>query len=181
MEQLRRPAVAPGVLVLSLVNAQVQAEVLRDMGRALALARSRRPLAMAQAMNAVESAMLTASDAGLAEVPGKGTGSPLARLLERLDGDLAHPWSVARMAAIAGLSPSRFAHVFRRSYGETPRRYLERRRLEQAAARLRTTSLPCYQIARELGFDDIVQFTRRFRAWYGHPPGRWRTGNGGPR
>ena len=115
--------------------------------------------------------MLTATEASPSDL---SLDPRLTAAIERMERDLGHSWRVVELARIASLSPSRFAHAFRDRLGETPRRYLERRRLEEAALRLRATALSAQRIAAEFGFADLAHFSRRFRLRYGAMPGRWR-------
>ena len=68
---------------------------------------------------------------------------PLARHLLRArdlaDARYSDPLSVADLAAVAGLSPAHFSRQFKQTFGESPHQYLLTRRLERAAALLRTT------------------------------------------
>lgn len=98
----------------------------------------------------------------------------LQRVLDALHHDLAHPWREAELAEVAGLSTSRFAHLFRQELGVPPVRYLERLRLEQAKALLLTTSLPIKTIADEVGYPDPLHFSGCFRRVVGHSPREFR-------
>jgi AraC-like DNA-binding protein len=82
--------------------------------------------------------------------------------------------SVAGLAAAVGLGRQRFAVAFRRTVGVTPYNYVLRRRLEAAAERLRAGSEPVLDIALDVGFGDLSEFTRRFRRYFGVSPGAWR-------
>jgi AraC family transcriptional regulator of arabinose operon len=84
--------------------------------------------------------------------------------------DLAAEWDVAAMAAAAGMSASRFAHRFRADLGETPRRWIERRRIERGRELLLATALPIQDIAAAVGFSDPFHFTTRFKALTGAAP-----------
>lgn len=90
--------------------------------------------------------------------------------MERVARDLAHPWDVAALAAIAGLSPSRFANRFRACLGEPPRRWLERMRHERARRLLRDGDLPIHVVAEQVGYPDPLHFAVRYRARWGHAP-----------
>ena len=56
-----------------------------------------------------------------------------------MDRDYARPLDMPALAAVAHVSPSHFIRVFRATFGETPHRYLQRRRVERAMALLRDT------------------------------------------
>lgn len=101
----------------------------------------------------------------------------------RLNAALAHahahlgqPLAVADLARIAGLSVSRFAHLFRAHMGSGPRAWLERRRIRVAADMLLMGSETVAAIARRVGFDDPAYFARVFRRHTGRAPRDWRRG-----
>ena len=63
----------------------------------------------------------------------------LLRARDLIDARYREPLDVAALARAAHLSPAHFSREFRRTFGETPHRYLLTRRMERAAALLRTT------------------------------------------
>lgn len=94
-----------------------------------------------------------------------------ARLIEeRLDA----PLGVAELAAVVGLSPFRFLHVFKTVIGVSPHQYRLRRRLRAAALKLRTTQDSVTEIGLASGFEDLSNFVRSFRREFGLSPGRYR-------
>ena len=84
--------------------------------------------------------------------------------------NLAATTSVAALAAAVGLSPSRFAHLFRTELGISPVRYLRAQRLARARILLERTSLPVNAVMRRVGFTDPSHFTRDFRRAHGTSP-----------
>jgi AraC-like DNA-binding protein len=89
-----------------------------------------------------------------------------ARYFERL--------SVADLARAAGLSRAHFSHQFRRTFGEPPHTYLLTRRLERAAALLRTTDRSVADICVSVGLQSIGSFTTSFTRTYGRSPTAYR-------
>ncbi len=81
---------------------------------------------------------------------------------------------MARLASRFGFSEGHFFRAFKRRTGCTPRAYLARLRLEQAALLLRQSSLPIAKIARLVGFTDPLYFSRAFSRRFGMPPGQRR-------
>src|SRR3954468_8266543 len=63
----------------------------------------------------------------------------LLRAKDLADARYFEPLSVDDLAGAAGLSRAHFSREFRRTFGESPHSYLLTRRLERAAALLRTT------------------------------------------
>ena len=88
------------------------------------------------------------------------------RYAERID--------VARLAAAAGLSPAHFSREFRKAFGESPHRYLLTRRLERAAALLRTTDRSVGEICLDVGLVSVGSFTTSFTRAFGRPPAVYR-------
>ncbi len=78
------------------------------------------------------------------------------------------------LARIADLSPDYFSRIFHATYGCTPRTWLVRERIHLAARRLRDDPAPVHVIADALGYGNVAQFCRQFRAIMGSPPGTWR-------
>ena len=89
-----------------------------------------------------------------------------ARYPERLD--------VPALARAARLSPAHFSREFRRAFGETPHRYLLTRRLERAAALLRTTDRTVADICMTVGLRSVGSFTTSFGRMFGTSPTAYR-------
>jgi AraC family transcriptional regulator len=98
----------------------------------------------------------------------------IARVLRYLEVHSAQPASIADLARIAGLSRFHFLRTFRRVTGITPHQWLMRARLRQAAELLITGAKPITGIALDVGFDDLSNFIRSFRAEFGVSPRRYR-------
>ena len=80
------------------------------------------------------------------------------------------PLEVADLAAAAGLSPSHFSRRFRRTFGESPHQYLLTRRLERAAALLRTSDRSVADVCFAVGWGSVGSFTTSFRRMFGLSP-----------
>jgi AraC-like DNA-binding protein len=89
-----------------------------------------------------------------------------ARYRDRLD--------VPVLARAAYLSPAHFSREFRRAFGETPHQYLLTRRLERAAALLRSTDRSVADICFTVGLRSVGSFTTSFRRVYGSSPTGYR-------
>jgi AraC-like DNA-binding protein len=83
--------------------------------------------------------------------------------------------TLAQLADVAGLSPFHFLRLFKAVIGTTPYRYVVQFRLREAAMRLLRTDRPVTDIAFEVGFGDLSQFIRTFRAASGLSPGEFRS------
>jgi AraC-like DNA-binding protein len=98
----------------------------------------------------------------------------LLRARDLADRCYAEPLTVADLAAAAGLSPAHFSRAFRRTFGESPHRYLLSRRLERAAALLRSTDWSVARVGTSVGFTSIGSFTTSFGRTYGVTPTAYR-------
>ena len=98
----------------------------------------------------------------------------LLRAKDLADARYAEPLGVEEMAAAAGLSRAHFSREFRRAFGESPHSYLLTRRLERAAALLRTTDRSVAEVCLEVGLTSVGSFTSSFTRTYGMPPTAFR-------
>jgi AraC-like DNA-binding protein len=98
----------------------------------------------------------------------------LLRARDLADSQFAEALGVEDMARAAGLSPAHFSRMFRRAFGETPHAYLLTRRLERAAAMLRTTDRPVADICISVGLSSVGSFTSSFTRLYGTSPTGYR-------
>jgi len=100
----------------------------------------------------------------------------VARVLRELEAHAAEPQSLATMARTAGLGRHHFLRAFKAVTGVTPHQWVLRARLRDAAVRLRSTRAPVTEIALDVGFDDLSNFIRTFRAEFGVSPRHYRRG-----
>lgn len=98
----------------------------------------------------------------------------LLRAKDLVDARYREPLDVPTLARAAHLSPAHFSREFRRVFGETPHQYLLTRRLERAAALLRSTDHPVADICFEVGLSSVGSFTTSFRRVYGVTPSAYR-------
>lgn len=98
----------------------------------------------------------------------------LLRARDAMDRNAAREWDVSALAAIAVMSQAHFIREFRRAFGETPHRYLQRRRIERAMTLLRTTDRSVTDIALAVGFSSLGSFSRTFAEVVGQSPSRFR-------
>jgi AraC family transcriptional regulator len=82
--------------------------------------------------------------------------------------------TLASIARRAGKSRFHIHRQLRRALGETPRQFIERQRLDQAAARLIGSKEAVFEIALGAGFSSHEVFTRAFRRRFGCTPIRYR-------
>jgi AraC-like DNA-binding protein len=79
------------------------------------------------------------------------------------------------MARAAGLSRAHFSREFRRAFGESPHSFLLTRRLERAAALLRTTDHSVAEICFSVGLASVGSFTTSFTRTFGTSPTAYRS------
>lgn len=89
--------------------------------------------------------------------------------------NLDRPLRVDELARHVHVSARQLTRLFTSNVGSSPASYVERVRLDRAAALLVRTGQPIKQIAADLGYPDVAAFTRAFSRRHGCPPGRFRT------
>jgi AraC-like DNA-binding protein len=99
----------------------------------------------------------------------------LLRARDAMDRDYAGALDVAALADSVHLSRAHFIRSFRDAFGETPHRYLQRRRLERAMALLRETDRSVTEVCLDVGFTSLGTFSRTFHAVVGSSPSAYRT------
>jgi AraC-like DNA-binding protein len=100
------------------------------------------------------------------------------------DQHYAEPLDLEALARVAFVSKYYFARCFAETYGETPIRYLIRRRIERAQDLLRCANLTVTEVCMLIGFSSLGSFSSRFRELVGESPTRYRdrwAAQGGPR
>ncbi len=98
----------------------------------------------------------------------------LLRAKDLADARYFEPLTVDDLAGAAGLSRAYFSREFKRAFGEPPHAYLLTRRLERAAAMLRTTDRSVADICLSVGLQSVGSFTTSFTRTYGVSPTAYR-------
>jgi AraC-like DNA-binding protein len=98
----------------------------------------------------------------------------VGRALTALHDRLSHGWSVADLAAVAGLSRSAFVERFTATMGAPPMQYLAKSRMLLAKELLVERQKSISQIAAAVGYDAEAAFNRAFKREFGTPPAKWR-------
>jgi AraC-like DNA-binding protein len=97
----------------------------------------------------------------------------LLRAKDLVDARYREPLDVPTLAGAAKLSPAHFSREFRRAFGESPHQYLLNRRLERAAALLRTDRSVA-DICFTVGLRSVGSFTTSFGRMFGMSPTAYR-------
>lgn len=87
---------------------------------------------------------------------------------------MAEPISIDDMASLLCISPGHFSRLFKRLTGESPSKYLHRRRVERAQHMLLTSEMSVSEIADRVGVPNLSQFTRMFSGLCGCSPREYR-------
>jgi AraC-like DNA-binding protein len=94
----------------------------------------------------------------------------MLRARDVMDREYAQPLDVPTLARVAHVSEAHFIRTFRDTFGETPNRYLQRRRVERAMVLLRNTDQSVTDICMAVGFSSLGTFSRVFAEIVGEPP-----------
>jgi len=95
-----------------------------------------------------------------------------------MDRAFAEPLCIPHLAQLAEVSEAHFIRTFRDTFGETPHRYLQRRRVERAMFLLRSTDRSVTDVCFDVGFSSLGTFSRTFREIVGETPSGYRSGHG---
>jgi AraC-like DNA-binding protein len=98
----------------------------------------------------------------------------LLRARDTMDRCYADALDIEWLASSVSLSRAHFIRSFRDVFGETPGRYLQRRRLERAMALLRETDQSITEVCLDVGFTSLGTFSRTFREVVGESPREYR-------
>jgi AraC family transcriptional regulator of arabinose operon len=172
-EWLLWPEGVPGVMHLHLAEPVIHRKVLNSLQEMHRFATGALRQKDTFAMNALEAALLWCDT----QNPRSAQAQLDGRVRDAMDfmcHHLGEAMSIERLAEMAGLSESRFAHVFRKQTGVTPLQFLEQQRLDRARQLLELTSRPIQAIAEEVGFGQPFYFTLRFKRLTGLSPRDYR-------
>jgi transcriptional regulator GlxA family with amidase domain len=98
----------------------------------------------------------------------------LRRVHDHIDRHYAEPLTLGELASLVGMSKFHLVRAFRAAYGETPIRYLTRRRIERAQDLLRSANLTVTEICMMVGFASLGSFSAKFADLVGESPAAYR-------
>src|ERR687883_339963 len=102
----------------------------------------------------------------------------MLRARDAMDRTYAQPLDIPALARVAVVSEAHFIRTFKDTFGETPHRYLQRRRVERSMFLLRETDRSVTDICLDVGFTSLGTFSRTFRDIVGETPSDYREGHG---
>lgn len=102
------------------------------------------------------------------------TNRAMLRVRDTIDREYASEIDLPSLARGAHLSPDHLIRTFSSVFGETPHRYLQRRRIERAMFWLRTTDRDVLDVCHAVGFTSLGTFGRLFREVVGETPSAYR-------
>src|ERR1700675_3747345 len=98
----------------------------------------------------------------------------MLRARDAIDRAYAQPLDIPHLAQVASVSEAHFIRTFRATFGETPHRYLQRRRGGRAVFFLRETPRSITDICLDVGFGSLGTFSRTFADIVGDTPTEYR-------
>lgn len=104
----------------------------------------------------------------------KHNGNFFLALLEWIDGNLEKKISIDEIARKAGYSKWYLQRSFTEYYGVSLGGYIRKRRLDEAAIKLRNSDMSTLDIALLYKWDSQQTFTRSFKNQFGIPPVQWK-------
>ena len=100
--------------------------------------------------------------------------APVRKTLTCIDADLTGDLGLSTLAAIQNISPGYLSTLFKKEVGQTLTDYVNSRRVEQAAAMLRSGTLQVQTVAQYCGIPDVNYFSKLFKRYTGVSPKEFR-------
>ncbi|MDZ8119983.1 helix-turn-helix domain-containing protein [Pontiella agarivorans] len=98
----------------------------------------------------------------------------VGKALDYITANYTEPIALEDIAAAAGLSTFRIAHLLKEATGKTALQNIHYLRVQEARRLLEETDLSCTDIAYETGFGDQSYFIKQFKKWMGITPAKYR-------
>ncbi|MCF7816658.1 MAG: helix-turn-helix domain-containing protein [Kiritimatiellales bacterium] len=98
----------------------------------------------------------------------------VSKALDYIAANYTEPITLENVAAAAGLSTFRIAHLLKESTGKTALQNIQYLRIQEARRLLETSEMSCTDIAYETGFGDQSYFIKQFRKGMGITPAKYR-------
>lgn len=91
-----------------------------------------------------------------------------------IDENYQYPIKIHDIADLLHIHPNYLTAVFKKAYGQTPKKYLCAIRMSQAAILLSLTNHPVSLISESVGYTNPLQFSSKFKSYYGMSPREYR-------
>ncbi len=104
----------------------------------------------------------------------KNYTSPIQKVITIIDSDLMADLSLKRLSSVLNINPSYLSSLFKKETGTTLTEYVAKKRVENAAFLLKTTTLQVQTIAQHCGIFDVNYFTKTFKKYMGKTPKEYR-------
>lgn len=117
-----------------------------------------------------------ASAQGQAAVQAQAKDAYIHRCLDFLHSHYGEEISVGQLAAVVGLDRKYLSAIFKQATGFPPQRYLLQYRMERACALLKTGRFTIGEVARSVGYQDALLFSKMFKKTLGVSPSAYRDG-----
>ena len=98
----------------------------------------------------------------------------MLRARDIMDRSFGRGLDTPSLGARVGMSEAHFIRTFKEVFGETPHRYLQRRRVERAMYLLRETETSVTDVCLDVGFNSLGTFSRTFKEITGISPTAFR-------
>jgi AraC-like DNA-binding protein len=95
---------------------------------------------------------------------------PLWPLWARVDAHLAEPWTLQQLADDAAMAPEALRRLCHRTIGRSPMRQVLELRMRRAQTLLESTPAKIYNVARQVGYQNVFAFSAAFKRWGGKSP-----------
>ncbi len=169
LDWLHWPEVFPGAYLTRAPDEVQRERVLTEMQQALEIARSVEVHRRDLVLNILEKVLLYC-DAWNPAGRAARRDERIQSVLEFVNDHIVDKLTVASLARVCSLSPSRLSHLFQEQMGQAPMQYVESRRIDLARELLMMTAKPIAQVAEECGFKSPFYFSRVFKAHTGLAP-----------
>lgn len=95
-------------------------------------------------------------------------------VMDYIDAHYDENMKVEDLASLIHLQPNYFIKYFKKNFGDSPMKYVNKLRIEKAKELLKQSTIPVAEIARRVGIEDSYYFSRLFKKYAGVSPKSYR-------